>query len=92
MKKLINKAKEYRRFLTTVKLLKSLANQMTVALPCVNLCVSRGFKRQVKIYNNDDLIALLDADDLTCLRSCGMHFCASFIYCLCVKYSIDKLC
>ena len=64
---------------------------LTESLDFVNLSLKSHFMKGYEIYNNDDLIAFLDFNEMLGLSVLGVQFFCSLVYCLCVKYSIEKI-
>lgn len=86
----MKRIKRYFSYVRLIKKLRQLARIMTVSLPCVNLSIIKCVGKRARLLNNDDIIAELDYDELVNLASLGGYFCALVIYCLCIKYSIEK--
>lgn len=82
--------RELRQKIRTIKSVKAQAKRLTSSLPCVNLFVKAGIRGNIKIYNNDDLIAQLSADEAGNMLSLGEYFFSLLLYSLCLKNSIEK--
>lgn len=87
MKKFFSKIKEIVRI---KKEIKAQLDLMTMVFPCVNLWVKYSVFKGFCFYNNSDLIALLTYDEVIGTAKLGKPYFNLFIYCLCIKNSIDK--
>ncbi len=83
-----------KKLLFYIKLRRKLKKEfeiMTEHLDFVNLSLKSHFMKGFEIYNNDDLLAYLSVDEIRDILVLGTQFFCVFLYCLCVKYSIEKI-
>lgn len=83
-----------KKLLFYIKLKRKIKKEFEMITECldfVNLSLKPHFMKGFEIYNNDDLLAYLSVEEIKDILVLGTQFFCVLVYCLCVKYSIEKI-